>query len=263
MIIIKIDERINNYDLQTQELNDEKIGLKKQIIDLEGQVESYKTPIHVQEENNYIFIEDHEIEDEMTEDREAAERFYTKITGNLADFDSKFKLELSMNTPNGIKIVYTCALVKLKLPNIKRISIDNLKDNDNRFRMFLETCIPDKLPLLCLIFGSYFGDEPLTLSKNYREGLQNTLSRVSKEIYLRHMYLEVEDIETIIKYSNAERLLIHYCKIITNEHLDFTCETEYKISYISFYFCGYDADVSMEWDKYPDRFEHIIRAIAN
>jgi hypothetical protein len=177
-------------------MSDEKKSLKKQISELEQKVESYKTPVHISKETAE---EIKESEDEMTEDREAAERFYTKITGDLADFDSKFKLELSMNTPNGVKIVYTCALVKLKLPNIRRISIDNLKDNDNRLKMFLEGCVPDKLPLLCLIFGSYFGDEPLTIAKNYRVGLKNALSRISKEAYLRHIHLEVEDLQTIFK----------------------------------------------------------------
>ena len=142
-----------------------------------------------------------------------------------ANFDTEFTLELSLNSLEGRKFIDVWALSKLQLPNIKRICIDNLIDEDERFHTFLKLWIPENLPLLCLIFGSFFGDDELTKAKSYSQWIANSFLNVKKEIYLRHMELESEDLENIICSSrNSERLMIQYCKIHTPSEINIHTE---------------------------------------
>ena len=166
----------------------------------------------------------------------AAENFYFKIMDEKVIFDQNFTLQLSINAPEGRKMVDVCALSNLRLPNIRRIWIDNLIDQDQRFDKFLNWWTPVKLSLLWLIFGSYFWEEELAKAKFYYDGFTKSFLNVTQEIYLRHMQIDSDDLANIgrglgnnlhfivTSSRNCERLLIHYCKIHTTSDLDFNHE---------------------------------------
>ena len=96
-----------------------------------------------------------------------------------------------------------------------------------------------------------------------KDGLVNSVSKVTEQVYLNYMEFKPEEVEEIIKGSSqSKELILRTCKLHTKKGMDLSSNNHYLTQYLSFVNCEYNSDVSMEWDKYPERFEHIIEAIS-
>lgn len=96
----------------------------------------------------------------------------------------------------------------------------------------------------------------------YINYLLPVLPKVSREVYINMMDLDIKSFESFIKSScNTERVILSYCRLSLDESYDFKLSIgAYSTSYLSFYHCG---KASKEpWYKNPEKFENIVDAIS-
>ena len=86
-----------------------------------------------------------------------------------------------------------------RLPDIKRIKIDEISDSNADLSNFLSKCIPAQLKLLLLNYDSKI-ITPIKM-KFYTSALAKTASLITKEIYICHFELNEEDLQQIIRAS--------------------------------------------------------------
>ena len=92
------------------------------------------------------------------------------------------------------------------------------------------------------------------------EVLAQCLPKVRNEVYLHKKTMDYDDLSKIVKScTQAERLILNYCKIKPTGFLDFRTEDLYKINFLSFRWSG-DSD-SSNWKKYVDDYRNLIEAI--
>mmetsp|Transcript_2630 Transcript_2630/g.2227 ORF Transcript_2630/g.2227 Transcript_2630/m.2227 type:complete len:211 (-) Transcript_2630:28-660(-) len=156
------------------------------------------------------------------------------------------------------EIIRTLGDKEQHLPYIKRVRIDNIdKVVCESINIFLTSCIPVTLPLLCLNRVT----RRLLNGSNLINGICKASPSVTREIFLHFMEFSAEEIQRIVRSATkTHRLVFSSCKLNTNDHMDFN--TNSVLTYLSFDCCGYDDSVSMKWDEYPERFENIVKAIS-
>ena len=149
--------------------------------------------------------------------------------------------------------------IKLKLPNIKRIRIDNISDSDTDLNSFLLNWTPDQLELFAMNINSI---NPSRVKADfYIEALCKTLKSVTKEVYIRWMNLTSSDFEQIIKASsNSERLVFRYNEIQCATVLNFVTTSKYNIKFLSFDYWGDPSLKKSEFNSDPSTFKHIIKS---
>jgi hypothetical protein len=69
---------------------------------------------------------------------------------------------------------------KIRIPDIKRLTIDNLPQNDASFKAFLAHCVPSSLQLLCLNWSF----NHLIKADDYLASLTSALQSTTKENYI-------------------------------------------------------------------------------
>jgi glycogen synthase len=118
---------------------------------------------------------------------------------------------------------------KIRIPDIKRLTIYNLPQNDASFKAFLAHCVPSSLQLLCL--SSY---PNLIKADDYLASLTSALQSTTKENYIRHFELSKEALEGVVKASaNSHRLIVYNSKIDAEQEFDFG-DGDYATSFLSF-----------------------------
>ncbi|CAI2359461.1 unnamed protein product [Moneuplotes crassus] len=174
------------------------------------------------------------------------------------DFNSNTNLELSFDNTKHKDLIDSLSDSQVKLPDIKRIKIDNIKNSHLKsIDKFLEKSFPDSLQLLCLNRNAL----ELLEGAKIMEGVTHSLPNVTKEIYLRRLEFQSSEVETIFRHSTqTQRLIFRLCKIHTKQNMNFV-PGKTNITYLSFDSCGCSS-VCMEWDTHPERFEYIVEAIS-
>ena len=153
---------------------------------------------------------------------------------------------------------------KLRLPNIRRISIYFISDANKELNSFFQNWIPSKLHLLSVNEG--INTIPIGIKMNfYIESISKTIKSVSKVIYLKCFEIKESELEQIIKSaSNWEKLILCYCDIHCSRKLDFGVSDKYRIKLLSFTNCGHTSSSyrKSDWKSTPSCFKNIVEAIS-
>ena len=189
-----------------------------------------------------------------------SEELYKSVTGEEISFNSSTKLQLNLSESTELNVLTTFGGTKTQLPDLRRIWINKLKDSEaSSINEFLRHSTPNTLPILALNIEE--GD--LIKVSLIKDGLVNSVSKVTEQVRLDDMEFKPEEVEEIIKGSSqSKELLFVECKLPTKKGMDLSCNNHYLTQFLSFDNCGDDSSVCMEWDKYPERFEHFIEAIS-
>jgi hypothetical protein len=119
---------------------------------------------------------------------------------------------------------------KIRIPDIKRLKIDYLPQNDASFKAFLAHCVPSSLQLLCL---NLCGNN-LIKADDYLASLTSALQSTTKENFILYFELSKEALEGVVKASaNSHRLIVSYSKIDAEQEFDFG-DGDYATSFLSF-----------------------------
>ena len=146
-------------------------------------------------------------------------------------FDSESKLELDYSQKVCKDIIE--AVTYSRLPDIKRVKIDKIENNDKNLKSFLKRSRPESLKLLNLNREHYEND--MTEVKYYTKELKKWFQVTTDEIYIENLDISSKDLCNIIKASsNCSRLVIRNSKIKVSEKLDFSINDGYKIKQLSF-----------------------------
>ena len=152
-------------------------------------------------------------------------------------------------------------MIKLKLPNIKRINIDNITDSDSELNSFLLNWTPNQFELFAMNIISI--KLKGIKADFYLEALCKVLKAVTKEIYIRCMDFSPSDFEQIVKASfNSERLIFRYCDIHCSTVLNFDTASKYNIKFLSFDYWGDGSLRKSDFKSDSSAFEYIIDAIS-
>ena len=152
---------------------------------------------------------------------------------------------------------------KLRLPNIRKIKIDNISDGNKELNSFFQNWVPSKLNLLS-VNQAYNTDTGIKMDF-YIDSISKANKSVSKEIYLECFEIKEAELEQIVKSaSNWERLILHYSDIHCSKKLDFSVSAKYKIKFLSFTLCGSTGSSSRksDWISTPSFFKNIVEAIS-
>ncbi|CAI2365437.1 unnamed protein product [Moneuplotes crassus] len=192
-----------------------------------------------------------------SDQREVCEAMHKDTIGETKTYDSNFKLELYLDKENQKQLMEAYARNKIKLPPIKRVFFQNIKNEHlDKIDQFLTHSVPDKLSLLALNHT----DSTLIDGSKIIKGLESSLHKVIKEIWIYYFEFQPSELETIFRSStNTEKLCIVVCKINTQEKMDFGTK-QTKISYLSFNCSGSNHGVN--WGSNPKDLENIIEAIS-
>ena len=152
---------------------------------------------------------------------------------------------------------------KLKLPNIRRISINFISDGSKELNSFLQNWVPSKLDLLWL---NYNATTRTGIKMGfYIDSILKAMKSVPKEIYLHCFEIKEPELEQIIKSaSNWERLIFRFSDIHCSKKLDFSVSAKWKIKFLGFAHWGntYSKDRKSDWKSTPPTFKNIIETIS-
>ena len=151
---------------------------------------------------------------------------------------------------------------KLRLPNIRKIQIDQISDANKELNSFFQNWVPSKIDLLSV---NYPKNTDTGIKMNfYIDSISKSIKSASKEIFLNCFEIKETELEQIIKSSsNWERLILCYSDIHCSKKLDFGVSDKYKIKFLSFYQCGYKkSSRKTDWISTPSCFKNIVEAIS-
>ena len=152
---------------------------------------------------------------------------------------------------------------KLKLPNIRRIKIQNIQDRNKKLTAFLQNWVPSKLDLFLVNFP--YNSRTEIKMDFYIGSISKSIILVTKEIYLWCFEIKESELEWIIKSaSNWERLILRFSDIHCSRKLDFSVSVKCKIKFLSFYNCGFNnsKERKTDWISTPSTFKNIVEAIS-
>ena len=143
-----------------------------------------------------------------------------------------------------------------KLPEIKRIYLQYIPENNSELLQFLEKSSPDRLRILT--FG--WNSTARVKIDFYLDGLKKALKGVSKEVLANYWIYSKDSLEKMVKASaNCERLIIRQSVTDCDQDLDFSGPV-YKVKYFGFPYWGDYAGNA--WSTNPDKLRRIIKAIS-
>ena len=152
----------------------------------------------------------------------------------------------------------------LKLPDIKRIRIDNVSDSDADLSYFLSNCTPNQFKFLCINHST--SADTLIKSKIDINSLSKAANAVTKEIFIRLYEFSAADLQQFFRAAcNAKRIMIHRCSVHCSSALDFGPKLKYNTNFLSFQVWGYTdhTEQTTDWKTDPSCFSHIVDAIGN
>ena len=151
----------------------------------------------------------------------------------------------------------------LRLPDIKRIRIDNVSDSDTNLSNFLANCILNQLKFLCINNSTTV--HTLIKSKLCINSLLKAVSVVTKEIYIRLYEFSEADLQQFFRTAcNAERIVLQRCSVHCSPAFDFGSKLKYKTNFLSFQLWGGTSfkELTTDWMSDPSFFEYIVDAIG-
>ena len=225
---------------------------------LKNDYENIKAELeYVNEENKSKDKEIEELKAKPSLLPEDLQNFFQKITNTDLTFESGFKLELDYRHQSCKDTIKFLSLVKL--PALKRFKLEALEGNDENLKKFLKNSSPPALNLF--YFNPLFHQDPIGI-KYYIDQLEQWMRITCDEIYLWNFKLSSKDLSTIIKSSSqCITVVIRYCEIDASEELDFSIDTNYYISNLSFHNCG--RNNRSNWQKNKDQLVKILKCINN
>ena len=152
---------------------------------------------------------------------------------------------------------------KIRLPNIRRISIAYISDKNKELNSFFQNWVPSKLDFLWINYP--FNTTTGTKMDFYIDSISKAIKSVSKEIYLRCFEIKEPELEQIIKSaSNWERLIFYFSDIHCSKKLDFGVSDKCKIKFLGFGECGRTDSPhrKSDWITTPSCFKNIVEAIS-
>ena len=152
----------------------------------------------------------------------------------------------------------------IKLPDIKRIKIDNVSDSDADLSCFLSNCTPNQFKYLCINYSTTAGT--LIKSKIDINSLSKTVAAVTKEIHIRLYEFSAADLQQFIRAAcNTERIIIQRCFVHCSSALDFGSKLKYNTNFLSFQLWGDTGftELTTDWKTDPSCFSHIVDAIGS
>ena len=152
---------------------------------------------------------------------------------------------------------------ELKLPNIRRITIDYISDGNKELNSFFQNWFPSKLDFLRLNFyrKTFTGIK----MDFYIDSISKSIKSVSKEIYLYCFEIKEPELEQIIKSaSDWERLLLWHSDIHCSKKIDFSVSDKCKFKSLSFAWWGNAQNKvrKSDWISTPSCFKNIVEAIS-
>ena len=152
----------------------------------------------------------------------------------------------------------------LRLPDIKRIDIDNVLNSDADISIFLSKCTPNQLKFLNI--NVLAASETQIKSKIYIKSLSNAVAAVTKEVFIRLNQFSAADLQQFIRAAwNAERITFSRCSVHCSSAFDFGSKLKYNTNFLSFQSWG-DTDsteLTTDWISDPSCFSHIVEAIGS
>ena len=152
---------------------------------------------------------------------------------------------------------------KLRLPNIRKIRIDNISDGNKELNSFFQNWVPSKFDLL-RVNHAYNTNKGIKMGF-YIDSISKAIKSVKKEIYLECFEIKEPELEQIIKSASYwERLILRYSDIHCSNKLDFSVFAKCKIKFLSFVNCGNTCyeDRKSDWKSTPSCFKNIVEAIS-
>ena len=150
-----------------------------------------------------------------------------------------------------------------RLPDIKRIRINDVSDSDTDLSSFLSNCIPNKLKLLCI--NSKSNTRTPIKSKFDIKSLSKAVGSVTKEVYIRMYEFSVKDLQQFVRAAHsAERIIIQRCSVHCSSALDFGSKLKYNTNFLSFqhWWLPEYKELTTDWMSDPSCFSHIVDAIG-
>ena len=153
---------------------------------------------------------------------------------------------------------------KLRLPDIKRIEVNNISDSDTDLVNSFLNSTPDRLKILCIDHDSP-GGTPVKYKLDINS-LSKAVAAVTKEVYISCFEFSAADLQQLIRAAcNAERIVFYLWSVHCSSALDFGATIEYKTNYLGFDYWGStsDRDLITDWKADPSCFNYIVDAIGN
>ena len=143
---------------------------------------------------------------------------------------SNSALEYVMNNAKSKSFLDDLATSKTQIPQIKRITITDLKDSDSKLNLFLSNWVPQNLTYFNINWPVNDWRLPTKMSF-YLNSLTSSLKKVTKEIFLNVFDMDESDLEAVVKAScNSERLVLRWCDLKWSRLMNFKCSSTYKIT---------------------------------
>ena len=143
---------------------------------------------------------------------------------------SNSALEFKLNDAKSKSFLDDLVTSKALIPQLKRIAITHLKDNDFNLNLFLSNWVPLNLIFLSINWYYINYTKPTKISF-YLNSLTTCLKKVTKEIFLMLFEIDESDLESVVKAScNSERLVLIAWNLKWSRPMDFKCSSTYKIT---------------------------------
>jgi len=173
-------------------------------------------------------------------------------------FDEESTLVLDMSKDSSVALVQHLSKNKVKLPNIRKLKIDNIGENDEQIKQLFIHCFPDKLEL----FGFNENHNSRLNLNNYIDGLCHLLPTVTTQIFF--YWWEVKDSSVfgrLVSASHNASSLVLRCSELALDQQCIFADIPYNIKTLSF---GYKrSGDECKWASNPKRFENIVKSIAD
>jgi hypothetical protein len=115
---------------------------------------------------------------------------------------------LNLDTQTNKSFLNAMSAEKVRLPEIKRIKIDKLTNDNSLLNDFFAHCVPNSVELFNLN-RSYHND--LIKTEYYLDSLCRALKGVSKQAYIENLDVSKKALEEIVKAScGCEQLVVRY-----------------------------------------------------
>ncbi|CAI2358988.1 unnamed protein product [Moneuplotes crassus] len=265
--IEELKNQIQDIQQQSEEQKSSISDHLREIEQLKTQIEDGKTQIEQLNETKDRIEE--EFKTQMAEHEQLQETYskmnsficqqlWKKCFGEEKAFDLKTKIELKMADSNAQNFLKEVVDMKVRLPNIKRIAIDQNKKEDPTVRDFYLHCFPEQAQLFCYNWY-YDGSCSQTKLDYYFEGLKRVIPCVTREVVLYDFEISKQEFEFIVSNTKAERLTISESKFDTSSPVAFDCPSS-SIQYLSFERSGKSS--RNDWKASPSKLKNILKAVS-
>ena len=145
----------------------------------------------------------------------------------------------------------------LRLPNCRKVRIGSMIEVKQDVLLFLAYGFPDQTKLFQF---NVFGDYKLLKIDSAIDQLEQSISKVQKEVAINYCDLTKKQFERLFKASyKTSRVIFSWSKIDLSSDLDLE-GPEYSISYLGFNQTG--EEHGNNWKNQPEKFERLIKAIS-